>query len=197
MENVYSFTFIGLGKPNQDGRSNRLILFASSGASGRQGLTLRQAIEKLRTQAGAWDALLIDQGNDVFQFAEDKFTVPIESKTDPRTGVTQLREQLRAIFIVAGKTQTGTVSSIESSETDVQRVSWVTFCRELPRLLQHAPGKWVAFYGEQQVVLGDSKQEVYEQLKQFRCPLEEVIVRRIEPLGPPVDLRRFRGARVR
>jgi hypothetical protein len=82
------------------------------------------------------------------------------------------------------------------SPTEVQRMGWDTFRRELPQLLQDHPGKWVAFHGERQVALHASENEVYEQLKQVGCPLEEVVVRRVEPLGPPIDLRRFRGARV-
>lgn len=79
----------------------------------------------------------------------------------------------------------------------VQRQGWETFCRELSQLLAHHSGQWVAFWGERQVALSTSKQEVYEQLLQVGCPLEEVIVRRIEPLGPPVDLRRQYGMLVR
>lgn len=86
------------------------------------------------------------------------------------------------------------VATASDVATDTQLVSWETFCRELPRLLQDAPGQWVAFHSERQMALGTSKREVYEQLVQIGCPLEEVIVRRIEALGPPVDLRRFRGA---
>ncbi|MBI1927118.1 hypothetical protein HYR99_23110 [Candidatus Poribacteria bacterium] len=83
--------------------------------------------------------------------------------------------------------------SIECSETNVQRVGWETFRRELPRLLQEHPGKWIAFHGEGQVALAASKREVYQQLKRDGCPLEEVVVRRIELLGPQVvDLRRPR-----
>jgi hypothetical protein len=83
------------------------------------------------------------------------------------------------------------------SKTNVQEAGWTTFRHELPRLLNEAPGKWVAFHGERQVALEASKLEVYRQLEQAGCPLEEVIVRRIEPLGPPIDLRRFRGLRVK
>ena len=88
--------------------------------------------------------------------------------------------------------------SVECSETHVQRVGWETFRRELPRLLQEHPGKWVAFHGERQVALDASEQEVYQQLKRDGCPLEEVVVRRIAPLGPlVVDLRQPRRVQIR
>jgi CheY-like chemotaxis protein len=108
----------------------------------------------------------------------------------------------REMIVPANGNSHGTPSAPERTEisqamspTEIQRLGWDTFCRELPHLLQEHPGKWVAFHGKKRVVLGASKQEVYVQLKQIRCPLEEVVVRRIESLGPPVDLRRLRKAR--
>ena len=83
------------------------------------------------------------------------------------------------------------------SASTMQYVSWKAYRRELPQLLQLVPGKWVAFHGERQVALGSSKREVYEQLEQTGCPLQEVIVRCIEPLEPAVDLRRFYRVLVR
>jgi len=80
-----------------------------------------------------------------------------------------------------------------ATSADVQRTSWEAFRSQLPRLLQQARGRWVAFRGQTQVALCASKQEVYEQLTNIGCPLEEAVVRRIAPLGPPLDLRRIRG----
>ncbi len=103
--NVYSYSFIGLGGPDTrdgEGRSDRLVVLAASGASGRQGLTLRTAIDKLRTQAGAYDALLIDEGLDVFQWVHGDWLVPVPPPfTDPETGTTQSRDRLRTVFILA------------------------------------------------------------------------------------------------
>ncbi|MFM9971243.1 MAG: CoA transferase, partial [Burkholderiales bacterium] len=55
----------------------------------------------------------------------------------------------------------------ETPETDRQLIGWMTFRRELPRLLQQAPNHWVAFHGEHQVALGASKRETYEQFRKF------------------------------
>jgi hypothetical protein len=82
----------------------------------------------------------------------------------------------------------------DTSVENAQDVGWATFQRELPRLLKEAPGKWVAFHRDRQAALSTSKQEVYERLLQMKCPLEEVVVRRIKPLGPPVNLQRLRRA---
>ncbi len=79
---------------------------------------------------------------------------------------------------------------------NMQDLGWTAFQSHLPRLLREASGKWVAFHGDRQAALGNSKQEVYERLLQMKCPLEEVVVRRIKPLGPPLNLQRFRRSRV-
>lgn len=91
----------------------------------------------------------------------------------------------------------GSEPATPPATVEVQRQGWETFCRELSQLLAHHTGQWIAFWGERRVAIGASKQEVYEQLLQVGCPLEEVMVRRIEPLGPPVDLRRQYGTLVR
>jgi hypothetical protein len=82
-------------------------------------------------------------------------------------------------------------------EPRVQEVGWITFCRELPKLLEESPHMWVAFHGERQVALGPSKLDVYRQLETAACPLDEVVVRRIEPVGPSIDLREFRASHTR
>ncbi len=75
---------------------------AVSGASGREGLDLRVAVEKLCTQAGAYNALLIDEGEDVFQYSNGSFRM--EQYRDRKTGeIKNERDRLRAVFILARK----------------------------------------------------------------------------------------------
>jgi hypothetical protein len=71
------------------------------------------------------------------------------------------------------------------AEVNLQDLGWRTFRRELPQLLSEAAGSWVAFRGERQAALGASKQEIYARLLEMKCPLEEVVVRRIQPVGFP------------
>ena len=80
------------------------------------------------------------------------------------------------------------------SGTDIQQASWAAFQQQLPHLLKQALGQWVAFHGEH-YVLGASKREVYGELKRKQWPRNEVVVRRIAPLGPPIDTRTYRGVR--
>ena len=79
---------------------------------------------------------------------------------------------------------------------DVQRRAWDAFCQELEGLLQSDRGKWVAFHDDKRVATAESKQDVYAELEAANLPLKEVLVRRVEPLGRPVDLRLYRGARL-
>jgi len=76
--------------------------------------------------------------------------------------------------------------------SDVQLVGSDAVRRELPRLLREVPGKWIAYRGEQQVALADSAREAYAQFTRANIPLDEVVVLRVEPLAPPLDLRRIR-----
>jgi hypothetical protein len=76
--------------------------------------------------------------------------------------------------------------------SDVQLVGSDAVRRELPRLLREVPGKWIAYRGEQQVALADSDREAYAQLTRANIPLDEVVILRVEPLAPPLDLRRIR-----
>jgi hypothetical protein len=84
----------------------------------------------------------------------------------------------------------------EAHGRGVQRLGWDTFREQLPRLLEQSAGRWVAFHGQRLVVLADAKGDVYKHLVRENIPLTEVIVCRIGPLGPPLDLRRHRGLRV-
>ncbi|MEN9328099.1 MAG: hypothetical protein RI947_907 [Candidatus Parcubacteria bacterium] len=80
----------------------------------------------------------------------------------------------------------------EPTPTEIQRLGWETFKQKLLQLLATNPREWVAFHGETQAALHESKQEVYRLLQEQGIPLTEVVVTKIEPLGPPVDLRRPR-----
>lgn len=59
--NVYGWTMIGLSADNR-----RILSLACTGKAGQNGYTLEQAAELL-LNAGASNALLVDEGNDVFQ----------------------------------------------------------------------------------------------------------------------------------
>ncbi len=85
--NNYGWTMIGITRDNK-----RLLCLACKGVPGRTGYTLEQAAEIL-LRAGAWNALLIDEGDDVFQRVrlEGKFVDLIPPK----------RDRLRATFIFA------------------------------------------------------------------------------------------------
>jgi hypothetical protein len=86
--NTYGWTMVGLSQDN-----TRLLCLACKGVPGQTGYTLEEAAEVL-LQAGAWNALLIDEGLDVFQFMRgaDGELRPI---IEPR------RNRLRASFIMA------------------------------------------------------------------------------------------------
>lgn len=87
LRNVYSYSLIGVDK-----QGNTLAL-AVGGLAGRRGQTLEAAVENIRSY-GAVNALLIDQGDDVFQYA-----VSSNGIYEPR--VKLLRPQLRAVFVFA------------------------------------------------------------------------------------------------
>jgi carbon storage regulator len=83
----------------------------------------------------------------------------------------------------------------KSAPPDPQHVGWETIRRDLPRLLREIPGRWVAYRGEQQVALAESHRDLYAQLTKAEVPPNEVVVIRVEPLAPPLDLRRVRRVR--
>ena len=78
--------------------------------------------------------------------------------------------------------------------SELQMEGWEAFKRDLMGLLDTDPHKWVAYRGDSRVALRDSKLEVYQSLEEQQIPLTEVVVVRVEPLGPPVDLGRPRRA---
>lgn len=77
--------------------------------------------------------------------------------------------------------------------TPIQRQGSAAYKRELGRLLKEAPGKWVAFRGDRQIALADTAQELLKQIEAIGVPRNEIVVRGVEPLVPPVDFRLHRG----
>ncbi len=86
--NAYGWTMIGLTPDNR-----RILCLACTGMPGRTGYTLERAAETL-LRAGAWNALLIDEGADVFQ----RVRWNDGTLTDM---VPRFRNRLRATFVFA------------------------------------------------------------------------------------------------
>lgn len=86
--NCYGWTMIGLS-PN----GRKIFFLACTGKPGKTGYTLEQAAQILK-QAGARNALLIDEGADVIQFMRGK-------NGDLKRMVPSKRQRLRATFIIA------------------------------------------------------------------------------------------------
>jgi hypothetical protein len=86
--NTYGWTMIGLSSDNR-----RLLCLACTGQAGRTGYTLEQAADFL-LQAGARNALLVDEGNDVFQRVR-------WDGGDMLDMIPSKRRRLRSIFIFA------------------------------------------------------------------------------------------------
>jgi hypothetical protein len=85
---VYGWTMIGLSEDK-----NRLICLACTGKPGAVGYRVEEAADIL-LRAGAWDALLVDEGLDVFQLmlTENGQLTPM---------VASDRRRLRACFVMA------------------------------------------------------------------------------------------------
>ncbi len=87
--NTYSWTMLGLSKDN-----TRVYCLAATAVVSETGFQLEKAAEQLR-DAGAWNALVIDEGFDVFQriLEDDRFVEPVKLK----------RNRLRAVFVFGRK----------------------------------------------------------------------------------------------
>jgi hypothetical protein len=94
--NIYGWSMIGLTKD----RSQILCLACTADHRTRQGYTLTQAAEIL-LENGAHDALLIDEGQDVFQSVWWQGYGDPEHPLDPDERVLRSRKQLRSTFIIA------------------------------------------------------------------------------------------------
>jgi hypothetical protein len=86
--NTYAWTMIGLTPDNR-----KILCLACAGAPGGRGYKLEEAAELL-IKAGAWNALLMDEGADVFQ----KFRNAAGNVVDM---VPRIRNRLRATFVFA------------------------------------------------------------------------------------------------
>ena len=86
--NTYSWTMIGLTPENR-----RILCLACSGFPGKSGYLLEEAAERL-LEAGAHNALLIDEGADVFQMVA-------EGDGQLRETLPGKRRRIRATFIFA------------------------------------------------------------------------------------------------
>lgn len=92
--NTYGWTMVGLSEDRK-----LLLCLACTGTPGGTGYTLEEAAH-IFLKAGAWDALLVDEGADVFQLMinEDGQLVPT---------ITSNRRRLRACFIMARRQLAG------------------------------------------------------------------------------------------
>jgi len=85
--NTYGWTMIGLSRDRR-----KLVCLATKGMPGRTGYRLEEAAELLRG-AGAWDALLIDEGADTFH--------SLWNGREWRDLVKRDRSRMRAVFLFA------------------------------------------------------------------------------------------------
>lgn len=86
--NVYAYTMLGLTP------EGNIVASAAGGRAGRIGQTL-EAMAQNMIGAGCSQVLLIDEGNDVFQWADGEYQVP------------PLRGRIRAAFVFACRSQEG------------------------------------------------------------------------------------------
>lgn len=73
--------------------------------------------------------------------------------------------------------------------TAVQARGWNAFVLDLPWNLKVLGDQWVAYRGDDIVATASSWGEIYGAIEGI--PPAELLVRRVEPFGPPVDLRRL------
>ena len=102
--NVYAYSLIGIDD------SGNLLALAVGGLAGRRGQTLEAATQNIKSY-GATNALLIDQGDDVFQYATSE-------KGNYEVRVKPLRPQLRAVFIFAEDTNKANIADAKGSAAD-------------------------------------------------------------------------------
>jgi hypothetical protein len=100
--NVYAYSLIGLDE------AGNILALAVGGLAGRRGQTLESAVQNIRSY-GAINALLIDQGDDVFQYTRS-------SDGSYGARVKLLRPQLRAVFAFAERREAGEKATFEQSK---------------------------------------------------------------------------------
>jgi len=102
--NVYAYSLIGL---DNDGN---LLALAVGGLAGRRGQTLEAATQNIKSY-GATNALLIDQGDDVFQYA-------VSENNEYKARVKLLRPQLRSVFVWATSANKANSADAKSRAAD-------------------------------------------------------------------------------
>jgi hypothetical protein len=66
--------------------------------------------------------------------------------------------------------------------TELGDQAWAAFERELPELLLHHQGQWVAYHGGQRIGVGPRNTELYEDcLRRGLVPEEQCVICQIEP----------------
>jgi hypothetical protein len=63
----------------------------------------------------------------------------------------------------------------------LQRLSWETYQRELPTLLEERPGEWVAYRGDQRLGFGTTKTKLYQHWFSQGMTIDELFIACIEP----------------
>ena len=107
--NTYSWTMIGLTPENR-----RILCLACGGFPGKSGYPLEDAAERL-LEAGAHNALLIDEGADVFQMAA-------EGDGQLRETLPGKRRRIRAAFIFARPRNEETGAAMQGEQTPLWEV---------------------------------------------------------------------------
>ncbi len=97
--NVYAYSLVGLNE------AGNILALAVGGLAGRRGQTLESAVQNIRSY-GAIDALLIDQGDDVFQYT-------LSSGGSYEERVKLLRPQMRAVFVFGARREAGKNATFE------------------------------------------------------------------------------------
>ncbi len=62
------------------------------------------------------------------------------------------------------------------------------FLRDLPALMSQHAKQWVAYRGSHRVAMGANDQEVLQSCIAQRLPEDELVIRRIQPDIPPIDV---------
>jgi hypothetical protein len=72
--------------------------------------------------------------------------------------------------------------------SSLREIAYKAFRQALPGLLQDHAGEWVAFRGEEKLYMLRDAESLYEKLSADSTPFDEVLIRRIEPEEPEINL---------
>ena len=73
------------------------------------------------------------------------------------------------------------------------RRAQAAFRRDLPRLLEEHPHRWVAYHGDRRVATGSSKRQLVQECVRQGLPRDEFVVRLVDPEpGDEFDWNEFR-----